>query len=210
MTIKAILYDLDGVLVDAVKMHYDAFNMALQDVAGTEILKEEEEIFNGLPTKKKLIKLSAMGRIQASDQELIWHKKQSFTKDAIRQNLDIDIDKVELHTWTQSLGIRSVCVTNSITDTAKLMLRCSGQWEYMDFLISNQMVKHCKPNSEPYIKAMVMLNVLPEECVIVEDSDVGFTSAINTGAHVYRVNDELEVTKKHLQTFLGGIQDVKI
>lgn len=205
MSIKAILYDLDGVLVKAVKIHFDAFNMALEDVSGTEISKDEEEQFNGLPTKQKLIKLAVAGRIKDRDRHLIWQKKQEFTTEAIKQNLHHDIAKVELHTWSKSLGIRSVCVTNSITDTAKLMLECSGQWEYMDFLISNQMVNHCKPNSEPYVKAMVMLNVLPEECIIVEDSEVGFTSAINTGAHVYKVNDETEVTQKQLQTFLEGI-----
>lgn len=205
MTIKAILYDLDGVLVEAVKIHFDAFNMALRDVAGTEILKEEEINFNGLPTKQKLIKLVEMGRIISADQDLIWQKKQDFTKDAIKQNLHYDIMKVKLHEWAQELGIRLACVTNSITDTAKLMLECSGQWDYMDLLISNQMVKNSKPNSEPYIKAMVMLNVLPEECVIVEDSDVGFTSAINTGCYVYRVSNDTEVTKENLQKFIEGI-----
>ena len=205
MTIKAILYDLDGVLCDCVKIHFDAFNMALQDVAGTEILEEEEDIFNGLPTKQKLIKLVQMGRVSSDDQNLIWKKKQEFTKDAIKQNLHYDIVKVKLHKWSQEVGISTACVTNSITDTAKLMLECSGQWEYMDLLISNQMVKKCKPNSEPYVKAMVMLNILPEECVIVEDSDVGFISAINTGAYVYRVSNETEVTKKHLQEFMEGI-----
>ena len=205
MIIKAILYDLDGVLVNAVKIHFDAFNMALQNVAGTEILEEEEDIFNGLPTKQKLIKLAQMGRVKSEDQNLIWQKKQEFTKDAIKQNLHYDIVKVRLHEWSREADIRIACVTNSITDTAKLMLECSGQWEYMDLLISNQMVKKCKPNSEPYVKTMVMLNILPEECVIVEDSEVGFTSAINTGAHVYRVNNDKEVTKEHLQKFIEGI-----
>lgn len=205
MTIKAILYDLDGVLCSCVQIHFDAFNMALLDVAGTEISKEEEENFNGLPTKQKLAKLVSMGRIKSEDQDLIWQKKQEFTKEAIKRNLTHDIVKIVLHDWTSSVGIRSVCVTNAITDTARLMLERSGQWEYMDFLISNQMVKHCKPNSEPYIKAMVMLNVIPEECVIVEDSDVGYTAAINTGAYVCRVEDKDEVTKDHLQAFIGSI-----
>lgn len=205
MTIKAILYDLDGVLVGAVKIHFDALNMALIDIAETEISEEEEGKFNGLPTKQKLAKLASIGRIKLEDQDLIWQKKQEFTKEAIKRNLTHDIVKIVLHDWTSSIGIRSVCVTNSITDTARLMLERSGQWGYMDFLISNQMVKHCKPNSESYIKAMVMLNVLPEECVIVEDSDVGYTAAINTGAHVCRVEDEDDVTKDHLQKFIGSI-----
>jgi len=212
MTIKAILYDLDGVLVRAVQIHFDALNMALQEISNTKITKEEEDSFNGLPTKRKLARLSAMGRIQPEDENLIWERKQHFTTDAIKKNLTSDLIKKELHTWTRSLGIRSVCVTNSITETAKLMLECSGQWKYMDFLISNQMVNHCKPNSEPYVKAMVMLQALPEECIIVEDSDVGFTSGTNTGANVFRVKDDSYVTKENIQVFMSkvGNKDVKI
>jgi HAD superfamily hydrolase (TIGR01509 family) len=200
--IKAILYDLDGVLVEAIRIHYDALNMALRKVAGIEIAKEEEDDFNGIPTRKKLAKLSAQGRVKDTDHDLIWETKQNLTKDSIRKNLTPDIDKIKLHTWARSLGIKSVCVTNSITETAKLMLECSGQWEYMDLLVSNQMVNHSKPNSEPYVIAMVMLGILPEECIIVEDSDVGLTSAVNTGAHIYKVKDKSEVTEEHLQTFL--------
>mgnify|MGYP000288861841 CR=1 FL=1 len=53
--IKAILYDLDGVLVDATEWHYESLNDALKDVAGF-IIKRDEHIstFNGIPTIKKL------------------------------------------------------------------------------------------------------------------------------------------------------------
>jgi beta-phosphoglucomutase len=52
--IKAILYDLDGVLVDTTEWHYDALNEALMEVAGFTIERNEHlNIFNGLPTKKK-------------------------------------------------------------------------------------------------------------------------------------------------------------
>ena len=53
--IKAILYDLDGVLVDATEWHYESLNESLYEVAGFRLSRQEHlSSFNGLPTKKKL------------------------------------------------------------------------------------------------------------------------------------------------------------
>ena len=192
--IKAILYDLDGVLVEAVEIHFDAFNMALMEVAGASIVPEEEEDFNGLPTKQKLEKLQSLGRIKETDKQVIWEKKQERTIDAIKKNLSYDADKTDLHTFTRGLGIRSACITNSITDTAKLMLECSGQWPHMEFLISNQMVKHPKPHGEGYIRAMVRMGLQPDDVLIVEDSDRGMEAAKSTSAYIWHVKDAHDVT----------------
>lgn len=196
--IKAILYDLDGVLVEAVEIHFAAFNMALEEVVGIKIGRDEEEDFNGLPTRKKLEKLAADGRISAENQGLIWEKKQDHTKEAIIKTLNIDIEKLILHNQVQSQGILSACVTNSITETAELMLRVSGQWPYMEFLISNDMVNHPKPHGEGYIRAMVRLGLYPDQVLIVEDSDRGVAAAKSTGAHLLRVKDSSEVNWKNI------------
>ena len=53
--IKAILYDLDGVLVDATEWHYESLNIALKEIAGFIIERSEHvSTFNGIPTKKKM------------------------------------------------------------------------------------------------------------------------------------------------------------
>ena len=192
--IKAILYDLDGVLVHAVQIHYDAFNMALMDVSGTSIAPEEEEEFNGLPTKKKLDKLQEWGRVKKADKQVIWEKKQERTIDDVKKNLTYDSDKTDLHIFTRGLGLRSACITNSITDTAQLMLECSGQWLHMDFLISNQMVKRPKPHGEGYIRAMVRMGLQPDDVLIVEDSKRGIEAAKSTSANIWHVKDAHDVT----------------
>jgi len=205
--IKAVLWDLDGVLIEAVDIHFDAFNMALMEVSGTSIASEEEEDFNGLPTKQKLDKLQAWGRVKESDKQVIWEKKQERTIDAIKKNLSHDSDKADLHIFTRGLGLKSACITNSITDTARLMLECSGQWPHMEFLISNQMVKNPKPHGEGYIRAMVRMRLQPEEVLIVEDSNRGIEAAEATSAHIWRVKNAHDVTlpgfKNALATIFG-------
>ena len=71
--IKAILYDLDGVLVDATEWHYESLNDALNEIAGF-IIKRDEHIstFNGIPTMKKLEILQKQNRLDRSLFEKIW------------------------------------------------------------------------------------------------------------------------------------------
>jgi len=204
MKIKTILYDLDGVLVDACDWHYEAFNLALLEAAGCQILRaEHESTFNGLPTKQKLEILESQGRIQRGDFEKIWSLKQEFTFDVIKKNVAPDHGKIKLHTETREMGIVSACVTNSITESARLMLEGTGQLSFMDFVIGSDRVKNPKPSSEPYVRAMIRLGSMPDKTLIVEDSDKGFTAAVGTGSTVMRVLNATQVTLENIQTILN-------
>lgn len=204
MSIRAILYDLDGVLVDACEWHYEALNRALLDVAGTKIERgEHETIYNGLPTKRKLQSLVDIGRIKASDVEKVSSLKQVYTTDTINQLAQPDPVKIELHEFvTQHVGIPIVCVTNSIRATAKLMLERTGQLRYMNFLVSNEDVRQPKPRAEGYIASMVRLSSLPHQTLIIEDSDTGIHAAMDSCANVVRVEDATQVTKESVARYL--------
>jgi beta-phosphoglucomutase-like phosphatase (HAD superfamily) len=75
--IKAILYDLDGVLVDATEWHYESLNEALKQISGFEISRQDHiSTFNGLPTMKKLDILFEQKKILQTDFDSIWSLKQ--------------------------------------------------------------------------------------------------------------------------------------
>ena len=200
--VKAILYDLDGVLVDACEWHYKALNDALVDVCGFEITPpEHEKLFNGLTTKTKLTMLAMEGRITENQIEPISALKQHYTQVLLDQ-LNADSVKVDLHTRTKELGIVSVCCTNSIRSSAFLMLSKTGQLPFLDFFLSNEDVRSPKPCGEVYVRAMIRLGLYPDEVLIVEDSATGIVSARSTGARVLEVANAAEVCwdriKEHL------------
>ena len=195
--IKAILYDLDGVLVDATEWHYESLNMALKDVAGF-IIKRDEHIqtFNGLPTQKKLEILHEQGRLDKELFEKVWQQKQEKTLEVIEKNSFIDQTKIRLHDGTKNY--RKVCVTNSIRKTALVMLEKTGQLEFMDFVISNEDVSSPKPSPEGYNMAIAKLCLNPKECLVVEDSPKGLESARLSGAHIYEVSGYHDVTLENI------------
>jgi HAD superfamily hydrolase (TIGR01509 family) len=191
--IKAILYDLDGVLVDATEWHYESLNEALQEIAGF-IIKRDEHIstFNGIPTLQKLEILKNQGRLSKDLFDQVWQKKQEKTFEVIETTASIDPNKIRLH--QQTVNIKKACVTNSIRKSALLMLDKTGQLPFMEFVVSNEDVSLPKPSPEGYILAIQRLELEPHECMIVEDSPKGFEAAHQTKANVYEVSGYNEVT----------------
>jgi len=209
--IKGILYDLDNTLCYCADWHKLALNKALKEICGFEISEDEHiSTFNGLPTKKKLDLLINQRRIKINDYDLISQKKQEYTKDIIFEEAIVDPIKVKLHRQNKLNGLKSACVTNSITETAALILEKTGQLQYMDFLISNEVVKYPKPHGEGYIISMIKLGIYPSETLIVEDSPVGIQAAKSTGAHVWEVKDSIEVTYENFQQFISSINIRKV
>jgi HAD superfamily hydrolase (TIGR01509 family) len=195
--IKAILYDLDGVLVDATEWHYESLNVALKEIAGFVIERDEHiSTFNGIPTQKKMEILNEQNRLSPKLFQKVWDKKQEKTKEVIEQSASIDQNKIRLHENTKNL--KKVCVTNSIRETAKLMLEKTGQLKFMNFVISNEDVTDPKPSPEGYNLAMKRLKLEPNECMIVEDAPKGIEAAKLSGAHVYEVNGFYDVTLENI------------
>ena len=192
--IQCILYDLDGVLVDACDWHYDALNKALLEVCGFKIgRREHAATFNGLPTKNKLQILKEQGRLPETLFEQVHELKQRHTLEIINE-LKPDPIKIELHQKVTELDIKIACVTNSVSKTAETMLAKTGQRAFMSLVISNEDVVHSKPCGEGYIVAMVNLKVEPRRALIVEDSPKGLAAAHSTGAQVLQVANAAEVT----------------
>lgn len=201
--IKAILYDLDGVLVDAVDIHKSAFAAALKDIAGVTITDDEHiSTFNGLPTKRKLEILVGQGRIKSDAIPFIERLKQEMTVAQINTYMYPAHGKIHLHKWAAENNIKVACVTNSIRQTASLMLERTGQLPYIQILITNQDVKTPKPDPEGYLKAMERLGVTPAETLIVEDSPKGIEAAKATGAKVMIVSCPNEVTIENVRRYL--------
>ena len=193
---KAVLFDLDGVLVDACDWHYEALNRALRQVADYEISRHDHESrFNGLPTKVKLKALAIEGLIKEDQIQKIFNLKQELAIEVIEDLCVEDRSKIQLMKKLVQSGFKIACVTNSIRKTATMMLKKSGVYDYIDLIISNEDITHAKPHPEGYIKALVMLGCLPSNTIIIEDSPKGIQAAEMTGAKVIIVANATEVNQ---------------
>ena len=201
--IKAVLFDLDGVLVDMPDGHYEALNKALS-YFGVEVNKEEHQnYFNGLPTWKKIEELEKQGRLPAGLSEFINGIKQKHTKEIIPKYCVPDYSKIILLKYLKTKGFKLACCSNSKKETLNLMLKSAQIFDYFDIIIGNDEISRPKPDPEIYLKTFDILGLKPEECIIVEDAAPGIASAKQSGAIVYEVKGCQDVNLSLFKTLLN-------
>ena len=195
MNIKLIIFDLDGVLVEAKQIHYDTLNQALKEINEKYIITEAEHLstYDGLKTTQKLELLTKNKGLHPEFYDDIWYRKQHLTIEAISQ-LQPDNRLIGVFKELNKNGYKLACASNSIRRSVLVMLAKIGIIEYMDLIISNEDVKNSKPHPEMYWKAMSMMGYLPEETLIVEDSPHGLLAASRSKANIMRVGSPKEVT----------------
>ena len=205
-TPKAILFDMDGVLIDAREWHYDALNEALR-IFGVEISRSDHlSRFNGLSTRKKLNMLTAEGVIPYELHEAIQSIKQDRTLRIAAQMCFPIVSHQVLITRLKALGIKVGLVTNSIRKSSEFMLEYAGLLKFMDVVVTNEDVVEGKPNPAGYLLAMERLGVLPSETIVIEDGEYGILAAEAAGATVIKVNDPFEVS---LELLLPVIKELR-
>lgn len=194
--IKLIIFDLDGVLVSTKDLHYISLNKALSNIDSKyEIsLKDHIERYDGLPTARKLKMLSIDKNLPIDLYEQINTDKQKYTFDLIRKTIKKDERLINILKQLKEDGFKIYVASNAIRETVKLLLFYTGLIEYVDHYISNEDVKHAKPNSEIYLKCIIDAGVNPDETLIIEDSPRGIESAQNTKAHLLIVENPDSVT----------------
>lgn len=191
--ITCVLFDLDGVLVDATEWHYEALNRAL-GLFGYDITRYEHlSSYNGLPTRRKLEMLSVEKGLPAALHPMLNRLKQVYTRDEILARCRPLFEKEYMLSRLRREGYRLAICSNSIRGALDLMVQQSGIAEYFDLLVSNEDVSRPKPDPEAFVTAMARLGVTPAETLIVEDSAHGLEAARRSGAHVCRVGGCSEV-----------------
>lgn len=195
---KAVIFDLDGVLVNMPDGHYEALNKAI-GLFGAKIEREEHySHFNGLPSRKKLEELEQQGRLPVGLREFINDIKQQYTKRLIPVYCPPDYSKIILLRHLKDHGYKLACCSNSVQETLHLMLKSAGIFYFFDIIVGNDQVVHPKPHPEMYLMAFSKLGVNPEEAIIVEDSPHGIAAAKASGATTYEVRNVDDV---HLGLF---------
>lgn len=192
--IRAVVFDMDGVLIDAREWHYDALNRALGLLGFTISRFDHLSTYDGLPTRKKLEMLSLERGLPRALHAFINELKQAYTMQivhtACRPVFQHEYALSRLKADGYVLGIAS----NSVRRTVELMMERSDLLPYLSLLLSNEDVEHGKPHPEIYTLAMERLAVAPHETLVVEDNEHGVQSAEAAGANVVVVRSPLDVT----------------
>lgn len=209
MNKKLVIFDLDGVLIDSRDLHFDAFNKSLREIDDKYAisLKEHLSTYDGLPTNKKLEKLSLEKGLPKNEHERIWKRKQEITLELISNTVNIDYKLINIFNTLKHNGLKICVASNSIRKTIDVILKNKKVYDLVDLILSNEDVIYPKPNSQIYLKCMYEFGASPKETVIVEDSYVGRIAAFNSGAILCPVKNSKDVTLDLLKIYLDKMED---
>lgn len=206
---KVILFDLDGVLIDATEWHYEALNRALALFGYTISRFEHLSSYNGLPTRRKLEMLTVEKGLPRALHPLISQAKQIYTREEILTKCRAVFEREYMVARLKREGWRLGVCSNSIRDTAELMLVQSGIRPAFELVLTNEDVTHHKPDPEVYLTALRRLGLSADEAIAVEDAPPGIESATKAGLRVWKVSGVADVHYQGLRQFIDSINGAK-
>jgi HAD superfamily hydrolase (TIGR01509 family) len=199
--IKFIIFDLDGVLVEAKNIHFEALNEALgseYEISWSEHLSK----YDGLKTNQKLEMLTQDKGLPQELYKQVWDEKQRLTLYKLK-NLKPNSQLIDCMNKLVEQGYKLAVCSNSIRKTVLTVLSKLNIIENFDLILSNEDVKNSKPHPEIYWKAISQMGFLPEETLIVEDSPYGLLAASRSKASVMRVGSPKDISYNNINKYLN-------
>jgi len=204
-TIAAVLWDLDGTLVDT-----EPLWMAAQHELAAEFGKvwTQQDGLNlvghslldsGAYIKQRL-------QLSMEPTEIVDYLVSRMAT-AMRTHLDWRPGARELIESVVGSGTPQALVTMSYLPLAAPVLDVIGDFKAV---VTGDTVTHGKPHPEPYLRAAAQLGVDPSECVAIEDSPAGATSAEAAGCHVVVVPNYVAVAPSERRTLLTSLEGIGV
>ncbi len=182
---KAVIFDMDGVLVDNNDIHVEAFTIFCKRY-GVEMSAEKFVQFAGMGNDDIISYF--MGR-EIEGEELT---KLSLEKEAIYREIYSETIKpldglVSTLKALKDKGIKCAVGSSGITENVNFVLEKCGIAKYFDAIANGDMVTKAKPNPEVFLLASKLLGIEPKDCVVFEDSFAGIKAARNAEMKVIAV-----------------------
>ncbi len=179
MSLKALVFDLDGVLTDTAKYHYLAWKK-LADELGYYFDEDINELLKGVSRINSfeiiLEKNNATDKFTAEEKENLANKKNEYYKEMIEQLTPDDIlpGIVSFITDARNNGVK--CAVASISKNASRVLELLEISDLFDYIADAALVKKPKPDPEIFLTCANALGFDPAECIGVEDAQAGIES----------------------------------
>ena len=174
----AVLWDLDGVLVDSTRYHYEAYREMLTE-SGRELGFEEFRNLIGLRNETILRRL--FGELPAGEVERLARRKEELFRERIAGNVEALPGAADLVCRLQREGVPMAIVSSTPRANIDLILGILGLGGAFSAIVGAEDARRGKPDPEGFLVAAGRLGVAPADCVVLEDAPEGIEGAKAAG-----------------------------
>ncbi len=181
--IKGIIFDLDGVLVSTDMYHYQAWKK-LADRLGIYFDKEINHQLRGVSRRESLEILlkNYCGKPFSEEQKIkFMEEKNENYRGLLRHMKETDVQQDVFSTLQKLKQMGYLMAVGSSSKNAGFILERTGLMKYFDAVSDGNNLLHSKPHPEVFLKAAQYLQLMPEECAVVEDAQSGICAAKAAG-----------------------------
>ncbi|MCM3783403.1 beta-phosphoglucomutase [Neobacillus mesonae] len=197
---KAVIFDLDGVITDTAEYHYLAWKSLADELGGLPFDKQYNEKLKGVSRMESLDLVLSLGDTAYTDEQKLQlaDQKNELYKEMIAKVTPADLlpGIEDLLKELKEAGIRIALA--SASKNAPFILDRLEVTHYFDHVVDVTQMKNGKPDPEIFLTGAAKLGVEPGECVGVEDAEAGIQSILSAGMYAVGVGTPAQMQKADL------------
>lgn len=187
--IKAVIFDLDGVLVTTDSMHYEAWKKLGEEIGITNFTKEDNIRRRGISRMASLEILleKTDKKYTDAEKEELAERKNAYYKEMLETLSEKDVlsGAKEFLVYLKEQGIKTA--VGSASKNAPVILEKTGLLPFLDAVACGLDVTKSKPDPQVFLVAANKLDTDPKECMVFEDADAGIEAAKRGGMYAFAV-----------------------
>ena len=194
--IKAVIFDLDGVIVDTAHYHFIAWKR-LADELGVPFTEHDNERLKGVSRMQSMDIILELGALQISTERKtqLADKKNTWFVEFVEKMEPSEIfpGVKQLLEELKSQGIKIALASSS--KNARRVIELLQIENEFDAVVDGTMIAHTKPDPEIFLLAASMINIPPMQCVVFEDAEAGVEAALAAGMKCVGVGNAAQLGK---------------
>lgn len=207
MQIKAVLFDMDGLMIDSERLADTVWRNAACD-AGTSITKQDMTLLRGVTQQEARKRF--MHIHPAFPFDLVEENAHNELTRQLAQHVPLKHGLLELLQFLKEHQIKMAVASSSNQSLVEQNLRTANVRNFFDAVVCGDMITHSKPAPDIFLRAAAELNTPPTQCMVLEDSENGIKAGLAAGCYTVWIPD-LDPIGQELQenvTTLDNLKDV--
>ncbi|MGN0204208.1 MAG: HAD family hydrolase [Coprococcus sp.] len=178
--IHAIIFDMDGVLIDSQPMHYEGDRLTLA-AHGIDVPVEDMIAYAGTTNVHRFTIFKEKYHLTESIEVLIEERERIMIDLVTASNAEPTAGAVDLLQSIKAAGLKTAVASSSSYPFIHAVLRKLGVEQYFDLIFSGESVPKGKPAPDVFLETCQRLEEQPDHCVVIEDSSNGVLAAVRAG-----------------------------